>query len=100
MHLAKTITQLDIGDVAPERALELGQMGYLQWLGALPAMSNYREEALRAHAKATPFSEASPAINVFCELLINSLRTLYEPVTLRIPDRQRRGGSRARRAGL
>ncbi|MEM1277312.1 MAG: hypothetical protein AAGH74_12355 [Pseudomonadota bacterium] len=100
MLLERTISQLDIGETTQERALEMGHLGYMQWLGAQPAMSNYRKEAMRAHAKALPFAGSSPAIAVFCDLLITSVHLPSVPLALKLPDRQRRGGSRARRSAL
>ena len=47
MILDLTISQLDLGPMPPERARELGQLGYLQWLGGLLAMADYRRDALR-----------------------------------------------------
>ena len=100
MLLEQTITQLDIGKVSQERALELGQLGYMQWLGALPVNSGYRQEAINAYDRAFPFAEASPAIAVFCDLLIASTRMPLEPLSLKLPRRQRRGGARARRSAI
>lgn len=98
MLLEQTITQLDVGKTTRERALELGQLGYMQWLGALPAMSDYRQEAQHAYDTAAPFAGTSPAIAVFCDLLVASMRMPLEPLPLKLPDRQRRGGAQARRA--
>ncbi|MEM8841129.1 MAG: hypothetical protein AAGD47_05075 [Pseudomonadota bacterium] len=100
MLLERTIAQLDIGDISPERAQELGQLGYMQWLGALPGSSNYRLEAKHAFAVASPFSARSPAVAVFCDLLAASTHADPAPLALRLPDRHRRGGSRARRGAL
>ena len=100
MLLKRTITQLDIGHTTPERAQELGQLGYLQWLGALSAKSSYFDEAMRAHKMAIPFAATSPAIAVFCDLLVASVRVPIEPLPLSLPNRQRRGGAKARRAAL
>lgn len=100
MRLELTITQLDTGMMSPERARELGQMGYMQWLGALPAMADYQSEAARAHAMALPFAGTSPAISVFCDLLETSLRYPLAPLPLSLPERSRRGGAKARRAAF
>ena len=100
MLLERTIAQLDIGRTTHERALELGHLGYIQWLGGLPSMSDYRKEALRALAMAASFSDNSPAIGVFCDLLIASLQTPFEPLPLKLPQRQRRGGALARRTAF
>ncbi|MEM1274017.1 MAG: hypothetical protein AAGF88_09375 [Pseudomonadota bacterium] len=100
MLLEQTISQLDIGRIAPERALELGQLGYMQWLGALPPMADYPKAARFAYARARPFAKTSPAVMVFCDLLLASMRTPLAPLVLRLPERQRRGGARARRAAF
>ena len=97
MLLELTITQLDIGWVPADRALELGRLGHLQWLGALPGDANYRDEAMRAYTLAIPFARSSPAVAVFCELLLESTRMPPRPLALHSP-RRRRGGARARRA--
>ncbi|MEM9047033.1 MAG: hypothetical protein AAGC81_20335 [Pseudomonadota bacterium] len=100
MLLERTITQLDIGDTTPEQAQKLGHLGYLQWLGALPGASNYRHEAARARALASPLSATSPAVAVFCDLLAASTGSGVAPLPLKMPERHRRGGSRARRGAL
>ena len=100
MLLERTISQLDVGHVPPERARELGRLGYLQWLGALPASANYQREARSACAKALPFAAASPAVAVFCALVDVSMASPPRPLPLPFPERQRRGGAQARRAAL
>ena len=97
MLLERTIHQLDIGQVSPERARELGQLGYLQWLGALPGHSNYLHEAMRAYAKAQPFRRTSPAVAVFCDILVNSTVSPAILPPLTFGRRGRRGGAQARR---
>jgi len=98
MLLKRTIGQLDIGPLTPGQAQELGQLGYMQWLGALPGHADYRAEAGRAHAMAAPRIRHSPALAVFCDLLIRSMALPPEPLSLAMPVRRRRGGARARRA--
>jgi hypothetical protein len=98
MLLERTISQLDIGPIPLPRAYELGQLGYMQWLGWLPPMADYRKEAMRAYAAAQPFIRTSPAVAVFCDLLVASTRSPIEPLPLSWPTRHRRGGARARRA--
>jgi len=99
MLLERTISQLDIGPVTPSRAVDLGQMGFVQWLGALPGGANYAVQARRALAQAAPFCAVSPAVMVFCDLVIASLAMPPRPLDLPWPRPQRRGGARARRAG-
>lgn len=98
MLLERTLLQLDIGPVSAETATQLGQLGYLQWLGALPGSAGYRMEAMRAYTLAIPMARKSPAIAVFCDLLVASTRSPLEPLPLTLAIRQRRGGTLARRA--
>ena len=100
MLLEYTIAQLDIGDVPPDQAEKMGHLGYLQWLGALRGDANYVQEAMRAHELARPFIDTSPAIAVFCHLLVTSAATPPTPLALKLPPPTRRGGARARRAAL
>lgn len=98
MLLDRTLFQLDIGWVAPERAEELGYLGYLQWLGALPSGGCYRAEVEVALAAAEPFAEASPAICVFMRLLEASLDSGPCDIASKWPRQMRRG--RARRLSV
>ncbi|MEM8578637.1 MAG: hypothetical protein AAGF60_12360 [Pseudomonadota bacterium] len=100
MLLDRTINQLDIGAVPPARAEAMGQLGYMQWLGALPAASSYPAQAWRALRRARPFAAHSPAVAVFCRLLEASLDGPDVLLPLRMPKRARRGGRAARRAAL
>ncbi|MEM6635585.1 MAG: hypothetical protein AAF667_06800 [Pseudomonadota bacterium] len=100
MFLERTISQLDVGHVPPEQAEEMGRLGYMQWLGALPGGANYTREARRALAMARPFAPTSPALAVFCRLLEVSIEHAPEPLMLRFPTRGRRGGAQARRLSL
>lgn len=100
MLLEQTIFQLDIGYVPPEKAEEMGQLGYMQWLGALQGGASYQREAMRAYEMAQPFIRTSPAVAVFCRLLVASVASPIEPLPLRLPLRNRRGGAQARRLSL
>ena len=100
MLLERTISQLDIGPVPPARALELGRLGYLQWLGSLRPDGDYRREAMRAYHAAAPFAPSSPAVAAFLDLLVQSTRAPLTPLAISMPERSRRGGARARRAAL
>jgi hypothetical protein len=100
MLLERTIFQLDIGHVPPEQAEELGQLGYLQWLGGLPDNSAYSAEAMRAYEMALPFMRTSPAVAVFCDLLVASTTMPPRPLALYLSNRVRRGGAQARRLSL
>ena len=82
MLLEQTISQLDVGYMPPKRAQVMGQLGYMQWLGALPAMSHYIDEAAHAYGLAKPFAATSPAVAVFCDLLLASLKEPLQPLPL------------------
>ncbi|MEM8992762.1 MAG: hypothetical protein AAF882_18005 [Pseudomonadota bacterium] len=98
MLLELTISQLDRGVEPLNLARERGELGYLQWLGALPAISDYRREAMRAYTMAAPAAQRSPAVAVFCDLLVATTTTLIAPLPMTIAHRRRRGGARSRRA--
>lgn len=100
MLLERTLFQLDVGHVPPERAEELGSLGYIQWLSGLSGNSSYLREAMRAYELASPFICTSPAVEVFCRLLVSSTASPTEPLPLKIPVRRRRGGAQARRMSL
>ena len=97
MLLERTISQLDIGPVPPDHATELGQLGYLQWLASLPRDADYIGEAMHAYTTAQPLLRSSPAVAVFCDLLVASTRQPIAPLPMRLPTRERRGGAQARR---
>ena len=97
MLLERTISQLDIGYLPPDQAEELGHLGYLQWLGALNGKAGYPQEALRAYEVARPFKETSPAVAVFCDLLVESCASPLAPLELKLLVPTRRGGAKARR---
>ncbi len=98
MLLERTITQLDVGHVPPNVAQQMGQLGYMQWIAALPSDTGYRQAALRALETAAPFVSASPAVAAFCDLIRRSIKDPLTPLPLRMPPRVRRGGSQARRS--
>jgi len=100
MLLERTIAQLDIGYVPDQTAKEMGHLGYLQWLGALKGNASYLHEAMRAYELARPFIENSPAVAVFCQLLVDSSSRPLTPLTLILPKPKRRGGAKARRGAL
>ena len=95
-----TLTQLQVDPVNEERARELGQLGYMQWLGGLPATASYVAEAEKAYSMAICFAETDPAVAVFCDLLRASLMKPLQPLDLALPRPRRRGGARVRRRGL
>ena len=98
--LERTISQIDRGWMPPDRARETGHLGFMQWLGSLPSDAPYPAEARRALNMAAPFVSGSPAVAVFCELLMASLVRPLQALPLSLPARQRRGGAQARRAAL
>lgn len=100
MLIARTLTQLQVNAGTPERAREIGQLGYMQWLGGLPGRACYITEATCAHVAALPFSKTDPAVAVFCELLRASLDEPLAPLNLALPKPRRRGGARERRLSL
>ena len=100
MFLARTIFRLDIGDVPPDEALSLAQLGYMQWLGGLPGQSNYRDEAKRALAASAPFKGTSPAVAMFCDLVERSTARPVSVIDIKVCKLGRRGGAQARRQTL
>ncbi|MEM7720999.1 MAG: hypothetical protein AAF376_01375 [Pseudomonadota bacterium] len=97
MLLERTISQLDIGYVPDHVAVELGHLGYVQWLGALDGEAGYAPEAMRAYDLAQPFIRTSPAVAVFCHLLLASTASPLTPLDLKLPAPARRGGAKGRR---
>ena len=98
--LLRTLTMLQVGADSAERARELGQMGYMQWLGGLPGSACYRTEAGRALQGALPFATSDAPVAVFCGLLSASLRDPLTPLDLALPRPRRRGGAQDRRMSL
>lgn len=100
MSIERTLTQLQINPRTPERAREIGQLGYMQWLGGLPAQACYLTEANCAYMAAAPFQDTDPAVAEFCALLKASLDAPLKPLDLALPKPRRRGGARERRLSL
>ena len=73
MILERTITQLDTGPIPADQARQMGQLGYMQWIAALPGSADYPKAAQHAYDTAAPFMEHSPAVAEFCAHLLNSL---------------------------
>ncbi len=97
MQIEQTLNQLQVKPSSPQRARELGQLGYMQWLGGLSGHADYNAEAARAYLMAVDFRETDPTIAVFCDLLIASIQRPLQPLDLALPKPARRGGARARR---
>lgn len=100
MSIERTLIQLQVNPSTPERARELGQLGYMQWLGGLAANSCYLTEAACAYMTAAPFRGSDPAVAEFCALLEASLDAPLQPLDLALPKPRRRGGARERRLSL
>ncbi len=100
MSIERTLTQLQVNPRTPERAREIGQLGYMQWLGGLPAQACYITEATCAYMAAEPFRNTDPAVAEFCALLKASLEVPFQPLDLSLPKPRRRGGARERRLSL
>lgn len=100
MLIARTLTQMQVNAGSPERAAEIGQMGYMQWLGGLPGGACYLTEASHAYLAALPFRDSDPAVAVFCDLLQDSINAPLKPLDLALPKPRRRGGARERRMSL
>ena len=98
--LIQLLSQKSPADAQPERARELGRMGYMQWLGGLASGLPYPREAARALRMAEPFAAASPPVAEFCALLAESLVQPLTPLDLDLPPPRRRGGARMRRLSL
>ncbi|MEM8974645.1 MAG: hypothetical protein AAGD43_21515 [Pseudomonadota bacterium] len=97
MLLERTLSQLDVGYVPDHIAQEMGHLGYAQWLGALKGEAGYFSEAIRAYELAQPFIRTSPAVAVFCHLLVESTASPLTALELKLPVPARRGGAKARR---
>ena len=100
MTIDLTLHQLQCRTDSPERAKELGRLGYMQWLASLPADACYRSAALRAYCTARPIMDTDPAVAAFCELLLDSLKHPLAPLDLSLPRPVRRGGARERRLSI
>ncbi|MDA7425326.1 hypothetical protein [Thalassococcus lentus] len=97
MMIERTLTGLRGQHIPPARAKELGQLGYMQWLGALPGHSSYEYEAVRAYLDVAMYIRTDPAVAEFCFLICESLRFPLQPLDLGMPKPRRRGGARERR---
>ncbi|MCE8006154.1 hypothetical protein [Aestuariivita sp.] len=97
MVLDRILLRLQIRRIAPERAAELAQLGFMEWLGALPGESDFHQQAMIAYRQAVPLRRQAPAIALFCDLLVASTRMPPEPLDLSLPSPHRRGGARGRR---
>jgi len=97
MLLERTLTTLQTRAETPERAQELGRLGFMQWMMLLRPDASYPAEARRALAMAAPFERTDPAVAVFTGLVRASLSDTPRPVAIPVPPPRRRGGAKARR---
>ena len=97
MLLERTITTLQTQAETPERARELGKLGFIQWLAWLKPDASYPAEAGKALKMAAAFEASDPAGAAFCTLLRQSLADPLADLDLSLPRPSRRGGARERR---
>lgn len=97
MILERTIHGLQAHSETPERAEELGRMGFVQWLTFLNGDQGYAGQAQQALDKAAPFEATDPSVAVFCDLVRRSLAGPMALSDLKLPRPARRGGARERR---
>ena len=97
MVLDQVLFKLQARTPTRQRALELGRLGYIEWLGSLPADADYSHAAMAAYTRAAELRRMAPAVAVFCDLLVQSTRMPIQPLDLEPPAAVRRGGARARR---
>ena len=97
MVLDRILDRLRLRSAEPRRPHELGQLGYIEWLASLPGDSDFNQQAMIAYERARPFRRSTPAIAVFCDLLVAATRMPIAPLDLSLPHACRRGGARARR---
>lgn len=97
MLLERTLAPLDVGWMPPEEATAKGHLGYLQWLGGLQGDTRYPSKSVRAYQMAQPFIRTSPAVAVFCHLLVKSTVWPAVLLILVLPEPTLEGGAKARR---
>lgn len=97
MDFNDILDRLRLKNAGPYGPRELAQLGYMEWLAALPCNSGFNEQAMLAYRRALPLRRAEPAIAIFCELLIDATRAPIAPLDLSLPNAHRRGGAKARR---
>lgn len=100
MLLERTIHGLQAHSETPERAEELGRMGFLQWLAFLKGNQGYAEQAQRALEMAAPFEKTDSSVAVFCKLVRRSLEGPMALSDMAMPRPTRRGGAKGRRRFL
>ena len=89
MVLDRILHSLNTPSLSRRRAIEQGRLAFLEWLWSLPEGTNFATQALADYERADRSGLTSPAITVFCGLLVHASRPMPMPV--------RRGGARARR---
>ncbi|TCP33390.1 hypothetical protein, partial [Rhodovulum marinum] len=97
MMLEMVLIQMQARGESAERAREIGQLAFMQWLGALPGGCDYAAAARAALTRIATSPAPGPALATFRALLAASLDAPARPLDLRLPSPCRRGGTRARR---
>ncbi len=100
MSIDHILNKLQTRTSTPERAKELGQLGYMQWLAGLPVNADYVSSAIYAYDMSEPIMHTDPAVAAFCELLVASIENPLTPLDLSLPKPRRRGGAKERRMSL
>ncbi|MEM0937157.1 MAG: hypothetical protein AAGJ91_14800 [Pseudomonadota bacterium] len=96
MHLKHLIEKLRHAPNDPDRARELAQLAFMEWLGALPGDASFPVAAMTTFDGMRRAAEQSEATAEFRALLAEAVRV--SPMPLALPLRpSRRGGRRARR---
>ncbi|HDR29852.1 hypothetical protein [Rhodovulum sp.] len=95
MMLDLVLLQMQARGHDPARADAIGQLGFMQWLGALPGGCDYVAAARAALERVG--APGSPVLASFRNLLAASLAMPPRPLDLGLPVPRRRGGARARR---
>ncbi|TCM86571.1 hypothetical protein [Rhodovulum steppense] len=97
MMLELVLLQMQARGRDPARADEIGQLGFMQWLGGLPGGCDYAAAARAALLRLDAGVPDSPTLASFRGLLAASLAMPPRPLGLSLPVPRRRGGARARR---
>lgn len=97
MILERTLHMLQARTETMAQADEIGQMGFIQWLGWLDGRRSFDAQAAEALSAAAPFRGSDPAVAVFCDLIDEARLMPPRPLALAMPKSKRRGGAKKRR---
>lgn len=97
MGLDRILLILQFRPATLDRARELAQFAYLEWLVSLPGDGDFLRAARDAHERASAVSLRTPAIAAFCDLLVEARQTPFRALDLIISPPSRRGGASSRR---